>query len=186
MRVISGLYGGRVLKSPSGLEIRPTSDRLRETLFNILNLQPDVGLRFLDLCAGTGAMGIEALSRGVQFVTFVDISRVACSLVKENLSKLNVPNSAFEVICAPAEEYLRFLQKAAVTQDIVVFDPPYETDYSSVLNFIGKSDVNIIASNGIFIAEHRSKNQLSDEYELLRRTRILKQGETSLSFFERA
>lgn len=80
MRIIAGQYRGRNLKSPPSMEVRPTSDRLRETLFNILQTRI-AGVRFLDLCAGTGAIGIEALSRGAGFVTFVDRSRKSCGLV---------------------------------------------------------------------------------------------------------
>ena len=90
MRVISGHYRGRILRNPSDRKTRPTSDRLRETLFNILAPRIDDETRFLDLCAGTGAIGIEALSRGSAFVTFVDKSRRACALIEENLDLIDV------------------------------------------------------------------------------------------------
>lgn len=97
MRIISGTYRGRVLKSPSGHKTRPTSDRLRETLFNVLQTKIDSETRFLDLCAGTGTIGIEALSRGARFVTFVDKSRRACGLIEENLDLLGIPEDQTEV-----------------------------------------------------------------------------------------
>ncbi len=91
MRIIAGEYRGRILKSPANLKTRPTSDRLRETLFNILQPKIDDETRFLDLCAGTGAIGIEAISRGAKFSTFVDKSRRACALIEENLDILEIP-----------------------------------------------------------------------------------------------
>ncbi|HMS08394.1 MAG TPA: RsmD family RNA methyltransferase, partial [Pyrinomonadaceae bacterium] len=83
MRVIAGTYGGRILKSPADNRTRPTSDRLRETLFNIIAPKIDENTRFLDLCAGTGAIGIEAISRGARHATFVDRSRRSCALIEE-------------------------------------------------------------------------------------------------------
>jgi 16S rRNA (guanine(966)-N(2))-methyltransferase RsmD len=91
MRVIAGVYRGRTLKSPADTKTRPTSDRLRETLFNVLAPRIDDSTRFLDLCAGTGAIGIEAISRGASFVTFVDKSRKACALIEDNLEHLSIP-----------------------------------------------------------------------------------------------
>jgi len=105
MRVISGIYGGRVLKSPTDSKTRPTSDRLRETLFNVLAPRIDDETRFLDLCAGTGAVGIEALSRGAEFVTFVDRSKKSCSLIEENLDKLGVPESQTEILGLEADNF---------------------------------------------------------------------------------
>src|SRR4029078_11874894 len=105
MRVIAGLYRGRILKSPSDGNTRPTSDRLRETIFNILNPTTNEETRFLDLCAGTGAIGIEALSRGAAFVTFVDKSRRACALIEENLDALGIAETATEIVNLSAETF---------------------------------------------------------------------------------
>src|SRR5512142_2683815 len=102
MRVISGIYRGRVLRSPIDRKTRPTSDRLRETLFNVLAPRMNDETRFLDLCAGTGAIGIEALSRNVAFVTFVDRSRRSCALIEENLDALDIPEERTEIVCIPA------------------------------------------------------------------------------------
>ena len=104
MRIISGLYRGRVLKSPTDSKTRPTSDRLRETLFNVLAPRIDEDSRFLDLCAGTGAIGIEALSRNASFVTFVDKSRRSCALIEENLDLLDVPEAQTEIGRASCRE----------------------------------------------------------------------------------
>lgn len=183
MRVISGLYRGRVLKSPPDNKTRPTSDRLRETLFNILTPRIGEETRFLDLCAGTGAIGIEALSRGAAFVTFVDRSKKSCALIEENLDKLTVPESSTDVLQYEAENFVG--REHANGWDIVFFDPPYEADYSIVLHEFGFNK-NLLNDGGILVVEHHSKKQMPDEVGKLRRWRLLKQGETSLSFYESA
>src|SRR6185436_4351978 len=101
MRIIAGKYRGRRLKSPPDSRTRPTSDRLRETLFNVLASRIQ-GARFLDLCAGTGAVGIEALSRGAEHVTFVDQSRKMCGLIEANLNALKIDDDEIEVVAAEA------------------------------------------------------------------------------------
>lgn len=181
MRIIAGEYRGRILKCPPNLKTRPTSDRLRETLFNILAPQIDAQTFFLDLCAGTGAVGIEALSRGAGFAAFVDKSRKSCGLIEINLDALDVPENQTEVICETAENFVRHEQTKKF--DLIYFDPPYENDYGQILREIGNSN-KILESDGIFIAEHHIKNELPDAVGNLRRWRILKQGETFLSFYE--
>src|SRR5207253_2836725 len=124
-------------KSPPSLQTRPTSDRLRETLFNILAPRIE-GTRFLDLCAGSGAVGIEALSRGAAHVTFVDRSRKMCALIEANLEALKVDAGKVEIVCAEASEFLRRRAKKDVKPfDIVFYDPPYATDYAVVLDQVG-------------------------------------------------
>jgi len=183
MRIISGIYGGRLLKSPSGAKTRPTSDRLRETLFNILGPFTNDETRFLDLCAGTGAVGIEALSRGADFVTFVDMARKSCALIEENLDQLAIPEDRTEVFCSDA---VRFLKKRTGTGwDVVFFDPPYSENYLDVLELFGDADMNLLREGGMVIAEHHSKSAVPDEAGELRRWRLLRQGETRLSFYER-
>ncbi len=183
MRVISGVYGGRMLKSPPDHRIRPTSDRLRETLFNVLAPRIDEETRFLDLCAGTGAIGIEAVSRGVAFVTFIDRSRKACALIEENLDKLGVPESDTEVLNLEAENFTG--REHETGWDIVYFDPPYDSNYSVVLHDFGtKGD--LLRDGGVLVVEHHTKKQMPDIVGTIRRWRMLKQGETSLSFYENA
>jgi 16S rRNA (guanine(966)-N(2))-methyltransferase RsmD len=183
MRVISGIYRGRVLKSPPDRKTRPTSDRLRETLFNILAPSISESTRFLDLCAGTGAIGIEALSRGASFVTFVDRSRKACALIEENLDNLGVPENQTEVINLQAETFTSRAHEPG--WDIIFYDPPYETDYSLVLHDFRAPATPLLREGGKLIVEHHSKNDLPDELGDLRRWRLLKQGETRLSFYEK-
>ena len=183
MRVIAGIYRGRVLRNPPDGKTRPTSDRLRETLFNVLAQQIGDETRFLDLCAGTGAIGIEALSRGAAFVTFVDLSKRACALIEENLDKLAIPESQTEVLNLDAENFTSREHKTG--WDIVFFDPPYDFDHSLVMHDFGtKSD--LLREGGLLVVEHHSKSRMPDAVGNIRRWRILKQGETQLSFYENA
>jgi 16S rRNA (guanine966-N2)-methyltransferase len=183
MRIIAGIYKGRTLKSPQDLKVRPTSDRLRETLFNILNPNITEDTRFLDLSAGTGAVGIEALSRKVLHTTFVEKSPREIDLIKTNLELLKVAATHAKIICDTAE---KFLLKTTETFDLVYFDPPYDHDYSEVLQQFGETDSTLLTGDGIFIAEHRKNILLPDEIGEMRRRRLLKQGDSCLSFYDRS
>ena len=182
MRVIAGYYRGRNLKSPPSMQVRPTSDRLRETLFNVIAPRIE-GARFLDLCAGSGAVGIEALSRGAEHVTFVDRSRKMCGLVEANLDLCGVPEEETEVVMAEAAEFLRRASaREGQRWDIAFFDPPYAIDYLPVLAAFGTGT--ILQDDGLLVVEHHHKNELKDAVGQLRRWRILKQGDSALSFYE--
>ena len=193
MRVIAGQYRGRVLKNPQGLQARPTSDRLRETLFNVLAPRLE-GARFLDLCAGTGAIGIEALSRGASFVTFVDRVHKMCALVEENLDLLGVPEEMTEVVKSDAAEYLKRTVKGGGQDwrggsepwDIVYFDPPYASDYLAVIREFARHTAPLLRAAGLLVVEHHHKNALPDSLGGIRRWRVLKQSDSALSFFEAA
>lgn len=172
--------------------MRPTSDRLRETLFNVLGPRIE-GARFLDLCAGSGAVGIEALSRGAHPVTFVDRSRKMCGLVEANLDLCKIPEEETEVIQAEAAEFVRRALRQTPVQrgsrkgvpwDIVFFDPPYATDYFQVLNTFGAHASGLLTENGLLIVEHHHKNELKDKLGSIIRSRILKQGDSALSFYQ--
>jgi 16S rRNA (guanine(966)-N(2))-methyltransferase RsmD len=183
MRIIAGEFRGRVLKSPTDSKTRPTSDRLRETLFNVLSPRIE-GARFLDLCSGSGAIGIEALSRGAEHVTFVDRSRKACALIEENLDLLGIPEDDTDIQALSAENFVG--RKHEAGWDLVFYDPPYDSNYELVLFEFGSSESRLLNEGGILIAEHHTKRLLPDSRRNLRRWRILKQGETSLSFYERS
>jgi len=180
MRVIVGTYKGRKLKSPPSMQVRPTSDRLRETLFNVI--APRItDARFLDLCAGSGAVGIEALSRGASFVTFVDRSRKMCGLIEANLDLCRIPEEQTEVVNITAEEFLRRSTPCDGLWDIIFFDPPYAHDYVGVFKSI--ADRELLHKDGLLIAEHHHKKELPETVDGLNRTRILKQGDSALSFY---
>jgi 16S rRNA (guanine(966)-N(2))-methyltransferase RsmD len=178
MRVIAGAFKGRNLKSPPSLQVRPTSDRLRETLFNVIAARvPDS--RFLDLCAGSGAVGIEALSRGAAHATFVDRSRRSCQLIESNLELCRVPEEQRDIYCSEASEFLR--QWDGDKWDLVFFDPPYKEDYLKTLQILGSSK--LLNENGLLVAEHHHKTELPETIGHLTRMRILKQGDSTLSFY---
>lgn len=161
------------MKTLPGLTTRPTPDRLRETLFNILS--PRIGeTTFLDAYAGTGAVGIEALSRGAERAIFVEKNRAAVEIIRENLHSLGIENRA-EVFTGKAWNVLERL-----AADIVFLDPPYELEreYGLVLETLGER------KNMLVVAQHASRFSLADEYGAMKRTRILKQGDNSLSFYE--
>jgi 16S rRNA (guanine(966)-N(2))-methyltransferase RsmD len=191
MRIITGHYRGRILKSPPSMQIRPTSDRMRETLFNVLAPRIE-GARVLDLCAGTGAIGIEALSRDASFVTFVDRSRKMCGLVEANLDLCQVPEELTEVVMSDAAEYLRRTVEGKGEDwrggtdawDIVFYDPPYAIDYLPVLEAFGADTGKLLREGGVLVIEHHHKNGLRDELSGIRRRRVLKQGDSALSFYE--
>src|SRR5690242_14186522 len=183
MRVIAGIYRGRNLKSPPSMQVRPTSDRLRETLFNVL--APRItDVRFLDLCAGSGAVGIEALSRGASHVTFVDRSRKMCGLIESNLDLCRIPEDQTKVVNADSNDFLhQALVRNLQPWNIVFFDPPYKDDYLKVLSFIGSNADRLLTADALVIAEHHHKNQLPETIAVLNRIRVLKQGDSSLTFF---
>src|SRR5258706_6763376 len=158
MRIIAGKYRGRRLKSPPTLQTRPTSDRLRETLFNVF--APRIkAARFLDLCAGSGAVGIEALSRGAAHATFVEQSRKMCALIEGNLAELSVDEDGVEVVNGEATEFLiRRVKKEKSPFDIIFFDPPYEADYEVVLERLGEHGV-LLAAAAIVVVEHHKKRE---------------------------
>ena len=185
VRIIAGTYRGRNLKSPPSLQVRPTSDRLRETLFNVIASRVQ-GTRFLDLCAGSGAVGIEALSRGAAHSTFVDRSRKITALIKANLDLCRVPEEQAKVVQGEVGEFLQeAISRESKPWDIVFFDPPYANDYLGILELFGENAEALLAERGLLIVEHHHKNQLPDNIESLRRSRILKQGDSALSFYQK-
>jgi 16S rRNA (guanine966-N2)-methyltransferase len=184
MRIIAGKYRGRKLKSPPSLQTRPTSDRLRETLFNILASRIE-GARFLDLCAGSGAIGIEALSRGSAHVAFVDRSRKMYALIETNLKTLDASEDEIEVASKEALEFLkRRTKQEASAFDLIFFDPPYAMDYEDVLNYVSEQGTRLLADGGVIVVEHHKKKELKSEFGALKRYRTLKQGDSCLSFYQ--
>jgi 16S rRNA (guanine966-N2)-methyltransferase len=189
MRVIAGTYRSRRLIAPRGLATRPTSDRLRETLFNVLTPRIE-GAVFADLYAGSGAVGIEALSRGARLVYFVDNAASAVTAIRENLAALAI-RSGFKIDSHSVSAALRKLSESG-PQDrctIVFLDPPYSAtdDYAHTLTGISQHADSLLAADGIVIAEHARKMQspLAESYGPLRRYRVLEQGDAGLSFYAR-
>ena len=183
MRVIAGKYRGRNLKSPPSMQVRPTSDRLRETLFNVIAPRIEAA-RFLDLCAGSGAVGIEALSRGAAHLTFVDRSRRMGALIKANLELCRVTETEYRIVQSEVADFLTLaVRRNREPWNIVFFDPPYADDYLTVLEPLGLQPENLLVEDGLLIVEHDKRKVLPYQIGVLHRKRILKQGDSELSFY---
>jgi 16S rRNA (guanine(966)-N(2))-methyltransferase RsmD len=183
MRVIAGQFRSRSLTAPKGNDTRPTGDRLRETLFNVL--APRIaGSVFLDLYAGSGAVGIEALSRGAQEAIFVENAELALRAIRANLSSLGI-RGGYALESRSAAAAIKRLAAANRTADILFLDPPYNEagEYESVLNLLGGECRQLLALDAIVIAEHLKKPDLAESYGALSRYRALKQGDSTLSFY---
>jgi len=184
MRIIAGEFRSRTLAAPPGLATRPTSDRLRETLFNVLAARI-AGAAFLDLYAGSGAVGIEALSRGASRVVFVESASPALAALRANLARLGI-RERFRIQTAGVSAFLRRGHAGVAPAFHFVFlDPPWDAagEYESTLGLLGCSSVELLAAGGVAIAEHRRKYPLEAAYGSLRRTRLLEQGDAALSFY---
>ncbi|HLW82139.1 MAG TPA: 16S rRNA (guanine(966)-N(2))-methyltransferase RsmD [Candidatus Acidoferrales bacterium] len=192
MRVIAGKFKSRRLRTLRGMSLRPTSDRLRETLFDILGAAVE-GSICVDLFAGTGAIGIEAISRGAQRVVFVENHAAAVKLIRDNLKSLDIVSEAVSEAASEAEilpmDAIRGLEKFVSQRahaDFIFLDPPYAhaEEYERVLEFINSKK--ILAATGMVIAEHAKKINLPERMQSLRRTRVLAQGDSALSFYRNA
>jgi 16S rRNA (guanine966-N2)-methyltransferase len=184
MRVIAGSFRSRTLQAPAGLATRPTSDRLRETLFNVL--APRIqGASFLDLYAGSGAVGIEALSRGATSVVFVERAPAAIKMLRANLAGLGLAEG-HRIVAGGVDGYLRNAE-SGLRFDVVFLDPPYDAarEYAATLELLGGPAAGLLTEGAMVIAEHRRKEALEDRYGQLHRTRLLKQGDAALSFYAR-
>lgn len=183
MRVIAGKYKSRRLVAPSGTDIRPTSDRLRETLFNVVAPAVPESV-WIDLFAGTGAIGIEAISRGARMVYFVESSGRATRAIRKNLDQLEIAEG-FEVIERDASVALRLLDSQAVSCNFCYLDPPYRQmeDYEQALGFLSQS--RLLDPTALVIAEHDKHFDPGEEFGSLRRQRKLRQGDSVLSFYRR-
>lgn len=186
MRIIAGQFRSRPLKSLPGLDLRPTSDRLRETLFNVVassgELQDSV---WLDLYAGTGAVGIEALSRGARQVYFVESAKKHARLLRENLSALGIM-SGFEVQEHEVTQALRLLETTGVVCDYCFLDPPYQLhgSYDRTLGLLSQS--RLLQPSSVVVAEHEKRFDPGERFGALVRYRKLEQGDAGLSFYKLA
>ena len=179
MRVITGKARGINLKTPEGLQTRPTADRVKEALFSII--QFDIpGARVLDLFGGTGQLGIEALSRGAKSATFVDASNTACNLIRENLKRTRLQEEG-RVICS---DYLAFLGRCSEKFDIIFLDPPYaEVFLENALNRI--VEIDILQSGGIIITERPLEKELSMDFPGYSRSKDYKYGKVLLTIYRK-
>jgi 16S rRNA (guanine966-N2)-methyltransferase len=181
MRIIGGAAKGRRLLAPKGQAVRPTADRVKESLFNILP-RDFSGMKVLDLFAGTGNLSLEALSRGADHALLVDASARSAAAIKENLRRLGFTAKS-EVWVAPAARSLRLLARRREVFDIIFLDPPYDQDLARrTLALIGQC--HLLSAAGILVVEHSARETLKPEYESLRLHDQRRYGDTLLSFFE--
>ncbi len=176
MRVSGGIGRGRRLKAPSGAAIRPTSDKVKQALFNILG-EKAAGSVFLDLFAGAGGIGIEALSRGAERVVFVDASRSSLDVIKQNIGQMGFGNKA-QVAASKAEA---FLKKPSGPYDIVFLDPPYAEELQPLLELVARSGV--LKPEALVIAEHFKKQPSPEKAGSLTLFREARYGDTVLAFY---
>lgn len=187
MRVIAGQYRRRTLRSLPGQEIRPTSDRLRETLFNVLCSGDPQALKnstWIDIYAGTGAVGIEALSRGASLVRFIESSRPAADLIADNLKSLGI-TSGFQIMKADAGKGLHQLEANEISAGYIFLDPPYsmQSEYATTMSALAKSS--LLHDRSVVIAEHQKNFDPGEAFGDLHRYRKLVQGDAALSFYRR-
>ncbi len=181
MRIISGTYRGLAIKTLQGGKLRPTSEQLRETLFDVLGPRVE-GSRFLDCYAGSGAVGLEALSRGAMGVVFIEHHRAAAELIRQNLAALEIV-SGFRLLASQVLTGLARLEEEGARFDFIFLDPPYDAirEYHSTLRELGRST--LLVPTSMVIAEHSRHVRLEDEYARLRRTRVIRHGDAQLAFY---
>ena len=179
MRVITGKARGVQLKTPQGLQTRPTSDRVKEALFSII--QFDIpGTRVLDLFGGTGQLGIEALSRGAKSAVFVDAGEKACTLIRENLRLCKMEKDALVV----RADYLVYLEHCTERFDVIFLDPPYaEIFLEKALKKI--TEIDILESGGIIVAERPVGKELFLDFPGFTRSKDYKYGQTLLTLYRK-
>ena len=179
MRVISGKARGVTLKTPEGLQTRPTADRVKEAVFSILQFDLP-GTRVLDLFGGTGQLGIEALSRGAKKAVFVDSGDKACALIRENLRRCKMETDAQVVRC----DYMEYLGRCKENFDIVLLDPPYaEVFLENALKKL--SEIDILQSGGIIVSERPVEKPLDVVLPGFSRSKDYKYGKTIITIFRK-
>ena len=179
MRVITGTARGVQLKTPDGMQTRPTADRVKEALFSIINFDLP-GAAVLDLFGGTGQLGIEALSRGAKSATFIDAREDACKIIRENLKRTKLESQGRVV----RSDYLAYLKRCREKFDIILLDPPYaEVFLENALKCI--TEIDILQSGGIIVAERPVEKELPFEFEGYTRSRDYKYGKTLLTIYRK-
>ncbi len=181
IRIISGSAGGRKIKTPRGMEVRPTLDRVREAYFSIIGKQIEDSF-FLDCCAGSGAVGIEALSRGAGRVTFIEQSKSVSRVIESNLVLLKF-TSGHELLLMDIIKAIKVLSERSRKYDLIFFSPPYADFelYNSFMESFRKGK--ILHDETILAVQHENKTPVKDEYSMLKRYRSAAYGQTILSFY---
>lgn len=182
MQVTDGKHRGKYLTSSTSPKIRPTTRRLREIMFRLISRRVR-GKRFLDICAGSGAVGIEAISRGALLATFVERSAKMCSFIHKNMAAMEIKEGHGEVFELEAIPFLKQMSKRKRVWDVVFLDPPYDTNYDELLDYFKKGTC--VKPRGILIIEHHAEMFFPEKLGVLKRWRVIVEGESALSFYER-
>ena len=184
MRIVAGTHRGRRLQTLKGDKLRPTSDQMRETLFDVLGLRV-AGSTFVDAYAGSGAIGLEALSRGADEVVFIEHHRGANKIIHKNLEVLDI-RAGYRMMTCKVLTGIERLDEEGVAFDFVFLDPPYDeiSEYHHALRLLGRS--RMIRPSSLVIAEHSRYCLLEDHYAQLSKTRTIRHGDVELSFYQLA
>ncbi len=182
MQVTDGKHRGKYLQSTTSAKVRPTARRIRETMFRILYRKIRAG-RFLDLCAGSGTVGIEAISRGALLCTFVERSGQMCGFIKKNMEACGIKEGHGEINQIEVVPFLKKMGKRRRFWDVVYLDPPYDSNYEEVLAFFSRGVA--IRPGGVLIVEHPAEMFFPEKFGVMARWRIVTQGDTALSFYEK-
>ena len=182
MQVTEGKHRGKYMQSTTSPKVRPTARRVREIMFKIL-YRKIRAKRFLDLCAGSGTVGIEAVSRGALLGTFVERSAKMCSFIKKNMETCGIKDGHGEVVQMEVIPFLKQMKKRKRCWDVVYFDPPYDANYDEVLAYLSRGTA--LEKGGVLVIEHHAEMFFPEKIGSLKRWRVIVQDETALSFFER-
>ncbi|CAA9375861.1 MAG: hypothetical protein AVDCRST_MAG74-130 [uncultured Pyrinomonadaceae bacterium] len=182
MQVTDGKHRGKYLQSTTSVKVRPTARRIREVMFRILFRRVRAG-RFLDLCAGSGTVGIEAISRGALIGTFVERSAKMCGYIKKNMEACGIKEGHGEIHEIEVVPFLKRMEKRRRVWDVVYFDPPYDSNYDEVLAYFSRGAA--LRPQGVLVIEHPTEMFFPETFGVMKRWRVVTQGDTALSFYER-
>lgn len=182
MQVTDGKHRGKFFQSTTSPKVRPTTRRIRETMFKMISRRVR-GKRFLDLCAGSGSVGIEAISRGALLGTFVERSAKMCSFIKKNMASMEIKEGHGEIFEIEVVPFLKRMAKRRRFWDVVFLDPPYDTNYDEILEYISRGTC--VKPRGTFIIEHHAEMFFPEKLGVMKRWRVVVEGESALSFYER-
>jgi 16S rRNA (guanine(966)-N(2))-methyltransferase RsmD len=182
MRIIGGEYKSRLIQMPKGVEIRPTQDRVREAIFNILGDVNDK--KVLDIFAGSGAFGLEAISRGAAYVSFIDVSSKCTGTIRQNLDSLAIEDYQYDIYRGNAFAVLPRLEKEGSVFDLVFLDPPYYKEMAKKC-LICLDCYDILSPNALIVAEHFRKDSLEAEFEVIGLEKERAYGDTVITIFRK-
>ncbi len=181
-QITDGKFRGKYLHIPDSEKGRPTARRIREVMFRIIFRRVRAG-RFLDLCAGAGTVGLEAVSRGSLLSTFVERSSRMCSIIRKNMEELGVKEGHGEIVELEVIPFLKKMEKRRRYWDVVYFDPPYGSRYDEVLDYFARGVS--IKMGGVLIIEHPREMFFPEKIGVMRRWKVVVEGNVALSFFDR-